>query len=142
MMLSEIFFWKWPKRPRCFSWRGFIVDRCEGRIHSASISEKTRARITTQVMWRVNSLVEPLRNSHGRKAMMVVSTPKMTGLATSCAPAIEDSTPPPMRCASEWMPSPTTIASSTTMPSTSRKAKVDSMFRETSTEGSSTKAPA
>ena len=39
------------------------------------------------------------------------------------------------------MLSPTTIASSTTMPSTSKNAKVDNKFSETSFAGSSAKAP-
>ena len=38
---------------------------------------------------------DPSRNSQGRKARMVVMTPKITGLATICAPAMTESIPPP-----------------------------------------------
>ena len=119
-----------------------MLDRCEGRIKSDSTSEKHRARITTQVMCRVNSEVEPLTNIQGKKASIVVMTPNTTGLATSWAPAIDALTPPPIRLASLCIPSPTTIASSTTIPSTSKNAKVDSMFRDTPTDPNSTNAPA
>src|SRR5210317_2043755 len=119
-----------------------MLERWDGKIHRDSINEKASARMTTQVMWRVNSEVEPLTNNQGMNAMTVVMTPNTTGLATNWAPAMEALTPPPIRCASLWMPSPTTIASSTTIPSTNRKAKVDSMFSETPTEPSNTKAPA
>ena len=111
-------------------------------MNSDSISEKPSARITTQVMWRVNSLVESFRKIHGRKAMMVVTTPKITGLATSIVPSTAALMLSVVSCPLLWMPSPTTMASSTTIPSTSRKAKVDSIFNDTPTVGNNTNAPA
>ncbi len=90
----------------------------------------------------MNSEVDPLTKIQGKNAITVVITPNKTGLATSCAPAIDAFTPPPIRLASLCMPSPTTIASSTTIPSTSKNANVESMFKDTPTDPSKTKAPA
>ena len=64
----------------------------------------------------------PGTNSIGAKAAMVVSTPKVTGASTSSVPRTAALVRFPVRTCVVWMFSPTTMASSTTMPSTKMNA--------------------
>ena len=85
--------------------------------------------------------VTPDTNSIGVNAAIVVSTPKITGTMTSYVPRIAALVPLPVRVCVLWMFSPTTIASSTTMPSTRMNANSDIMLIETSNTGISAIEP-
>jgi len=86
--------------------------------------------MTTIGTWPMNLPIIPSICDRGRKAKTVVSTAMITGTATSRVPS--------MAAAVRLMPrsrrvktfSPTTIASSTTMPSTTMKANIEIMFSE------------
>ena len=69
----------WPPAER-------MMARWDGRMSLLSTSENAKQRITTQPMAPANAAVRPVWNSIGRKAMMVVSTPKVAGTATRRAP--------------------------------------------------------
>ena len=85
--------------------------------------------------------ITPGMNSSGTNAATVVRTAKVTGLATSPAPAVAPCRPSPPSSWRVWMLSPTMTASSTTMPSTRMNAKSDTALSETSSVGISAIAP-
>ena len=73
-------------KPRLEPWDDFMIARCDGRMSLLSTKENARHRMTTQAMAPAKADVRPDWNSMGRKAMIVVSTPKVAGTATRCAP--------------------------------------------------------
>ena len=75
--------------------------------------------------------VEPGTVSRAQKAVTVVNTEKMTGALIRCAPRIAVVSPSRSRLRSAKMFSPTTIASSTTIPSASTRAIIENMLMET-----------
>ena len=117
-------------------------ERCDGRIRKASTSDMPSTAITTIGTWPRICPNVPVSSSSGAKAAMVVSTPMNTGEKTPRTPAIEASGPtcsPASR--SVMMFSPTTTASSTTIPMTMINANSDTMLMFTPRYGSSRKAP-
>ncbi len=79
--------------------------------------------------------------SSGTKAMAVVSTPKITGTATSCVPLMALVSALPPRCWWAWMQSPVTMASSTKMPNTRMNPYSVKILMVTPRYGISAKAP-
>ena len=98
----------------------------------ASLGDKLEARRSAT---DVGVPIVPGMNSIGRKATIVVSTAKITGLDIWLAPRVAASRPsfrPGPLCRWWWMFSATTMASSTTMPSTMMNAKSEIMLTDTS----------
>ena len=79
---------------------GVLWARCAGSIHLDSISEKLKHKITTQPTASGKGENAPSVNSVGEKAIMVVSTPKVAGVATRSAPVITESMEWPLFSAS------------------------------------------
>ena len=104
-----------PKSPS--GMRPLPWPRCAGSTIWHSMSEKTRQQMTTAAMNPYAWPRVPTANIRGRKATAVVTTPKVTGTSTSWAPSIAPASLPPPRDCAEWTFSPTTTASSTSMPS-------------------------
>jgi len=73
-----------------FSW---LWARWAGRMNNDSISEMRKTEMTISGMLRTDRPVTPGMNRSGVKAMIVVSTENVTGIATSRTPAIAASTP-------------------------------------------------
>ncbi len=108
-----------------------------GRISKHSIKEPSNTRMTTMGMLRMIFPMVPLPRRRGQKAATVVSTAKTTGRPTSRVPSTD-----PCRGSSPSSYlrntfSPTTMASSTTMPNTIIKANREIMFMDTSNLGKS-----
>ena len=82
----------------------------------------TSATMTTTPMTPKKSVMAPSTSTRGRNAATVVSTPKITGMETSQVPSMAACMGGLPICSCEWMRSPTTMASSTRMPSTNMKA--------------------
>ena len=83
----------------------------------------------------------PVTKSRGAKAAMVVSTPMVTGPKTPRTPLSVEAAPgPPFSC-SVMMFSPTTTASSTTIPSTMIRANSEIMLMLTPKGAKKSKAP-
>ena len=78
---------------------------------------------------------QPGTNNIGAKAAIVVRTPKITGMATRCVPSTAPRTPGKPACWRAKMLSPTTIASSTTIPSTRMNENSEIIFTDTSKIG-------
>ena len=127
--------------PRGGASTGPPLARCAGRINSDSISEKSRLTITMIGRPRTSFPIEPGTASIGRNAATVVSTPKITGVARPCAPRIAPSSLLALRFCSTCVFSPTTIASSTRMPSTSTRPIREIQLIETPRNGSTAKVP-
>ena len=106
-----------------------------------SINENKRVKITTKGIGVRILPKKPGMNKIGTKATAVVITAKVTGIATACAPAIEDSTLGPSFWKWENTLSPTTMASSTTIPRTIMNPKSEIRLMDTSAKGSIMKAP-
>ncbi len=84
----------------------------------------------------------PPRSKIGRKAAIVVSTPKITGTDTSIVPSIAASSFENPFTSNAWMRSPTTIASSTIIPNTKIKPMTVSELIVRPTDGNIDSAPA
>ena len=125
-----------PKRPG-FS-RDSSAGRCRrwaGKTSSDSTIEKIRTPITISGMLRENCPMVPGMNSIGVKATIVVRIAKITGFDISEVPVVAAQSPsflPRSVCRLWWIFSATTIASSTTIPSTMMNANREIMFTETS----------
>jgi hypothetical protein len=76
-------------------------------------------------------IVPPMKR-RGEKAATVVKTAKMTGMPTRCVPRMEASKGSPVPSCSAYTFSPTTMASSTTMPMERMKPKRDRRLIDTS----------
>ncbi len=92
------------------------------------MSEKIRHKIITPPIDLANAALEPVSNIKGKKAAMVVSTPKVAGTATRFTPRITFSVVCPYFSISLWADSPITMASSTTIPNTKIKANKETML--------------
>jgi len=117
------------------------VARCAGRISSDSISEKASTAITTTAAGIMNRPIMPSTVKSGAKAVTVVRTAKRTGQPTSSTPRVAAACGPSPRSRRAKTLSPTTMASSTTMPSERMKAKSEIMLRVTPNQGSTQKPP-
>ena len=87
--------------------------------------------ITTMGMLRISLPEGPGTASRAEKAVTVVSTEKMTGPLIRRVPRIAVVSPSRPFFRSAKMFSPTTIASSTTIPNASTRASIDNMLMET-----------
>ena len=97
--------------------------------------------MTMTGMTTMNLPMLPSTKARGRKAATEVRMVKTTGLATSRVPSTAAGTRPFPRSRWEKMFSPTTTASSTTMPRARMKAKRESMLIDTSKGSISRKLP-
>ena len=123
--------------------RGFIAAIWAGKISFDSINEKIKHRIITTPIALENAAPGPDAIACGKKAAMVVSTPNVAGIATRLTPRITLSSEWPCFSISALADSPTTIASSTTIPSTIIKANSDTILMVISKKpiGMNKKAP-
>ena len=106
-------FWDWL-RLRWAKWAG--------RMSWDSMMLNTSATMTTTPMVPKKLPMPPSTSTKGRNAATVVSTPKITGMETSQVPSMAAWVGDLPICSWVWMRSPTTMASSTRMPSTRMKA--------------------
>ena len=97
--------------------------------------------MTTTPMTLKNEDMRPPAISRGRNAATVVSTPKMTGTATSQVPSTAAWTGGLPSCSWACTRSPTTMASSTRMPSTRMKDITVIVLMDTSKKGKSAIVP-
>ena len=106
-----------------------------------SISEKKSAGITTSGISFINFPSHPGRKSIGTNATILVMMAKVTGMATKCVPMIDackDFSPFEPRV---YTDSPTTIASSTKIPSTTINANKETRLIDAPTNPMVAKAP-
>ncbi len=115
--------------------------RCAGSTKKLSIRLKINTEMTTAGNSRKILPITPGTKNIGLKAAMVVRMAKVTGTAISLAPRIDASSLPMPRCMWPKAFSPTTMASSTTMPSVMIRAKSVIMLIDRSSPGISRKAP-
>ena len=118
-----------------------MFDRCAGRMTRDSTSENRRHGITMTGMTLKIFPIEPGTKSIGMNAATVVKTANTMGVDISQAPSMAPRNPCPWCCWCVWMFSPTTMASSTTIPNTRMKAKMDKTLMETSNVGINQIAP-
>src|SRR5690606_15630479 len=124
---------------RC--WRKCCLLKCAGKIARDSNRENTRVVMTTIGTALISMPSGPGKNSSGRNATMVVITENNTGWYTSITPTKAASVPVSPSSCRAWMDSPTTTASSTTMPSTRIKANKEIKLIEVAVSGSTNKVP-
>ena len=106
-------------------------DKCAGRMKKASNRETNKTEITMMGTALMICPRTPVTKSSGAKAAMVVNTPTATGAAIPRTPA--NAAPAPFKPASCSVKifSPATMASSTTMPSTTMRAKRETILMVT-----------
>ena len=98
--------------------------------------------MTTMGMFRKNFPLTPGTKSIGAKNTQVVTIAKQTGTKTSCAPSMAAWSRGMPWVRFWWIDSPTTMASSTTMPSVTMNAKRLIMLIDTSAVGRKSIEPA
>ena len=110
-------------------------------MNSDSTSDTTNTATTTAGICMKNLPVCPGTMNSGKKATMLVSTAKQTGAETSLAPsmAARRKGTPRWRCSYTF--SPTTTASSTTMPNVTMKANSEIMLMDAPVNGMNRKEP-
>ncbi len=123
------------------SQKGIGCERWAGSTKSDSSNEIASTEITTMGMFRKNFPEMPGTKSSGAKKTQVVMMEKQTGIATDLAPTTAAFSLETPSDRSWWIDSPTTIASSTTMPSVTMNAKSEIMLMETSTAGRKSSEP-
>ena len=101
-----------------------------------------RQKTTTPPIVLKNAPNCPPNSKIGKNAAMVVRTPKITGTETSIVPSIAASSFENPFTSKAWIRSPTTIASSTIIPSTRIKPITVSELIVSPTEGNRARAPA
>ena len=106
-----------------------------------SISDHTKTEITTKGKIRHMPPMSPSTASIGENVTIVVRTAKNTGVATCIAPLTAASTEFIPRSLNNAIFSPTTIASSTTIPSTKMKVNNDNILIERSRGPNNQKPP-
>ena len=116
--------------------------KCAGRIVVDSTSEKTKIGIAVKGNVLHIGPVSPAKSSIGAKTTIVVKIPKKTGSITSIVPfTVEVKLSSLSLILLRNTFSPTIIASSTTIPSTTINIKVDKTFIVTPNSGSNNNAP-
>ena len=104
-------------------------------MKSASKRETAKITITTTGKGHQNFPVSPGISKRGIKAIIVVAILKITGRETSLVPAIAASIGLSPFLRYSYTFSPTTMASSTTIPSTTRNPNMEIMLILTPTSG-------
>jgi len=117
------------------------LARWPGRTSCDSISEKMRTGIAISGITRQICASAPCTLNIGRNAAMVVITAAKTGVRTDLLPRSAAASGDRVLPRSCMMFSPTTIASSTTMPRTSKNTNSEIMFKETPVNGRTAMAP-
>ena len=113
-----------------------------GSMSCDSMRLAIRQKTTTPPIVLKNAPNCPPNRRIGKKAAIVVKTPKMTGTDTSIVPSIAASSLEKPFTSKAWIRSPTTIASSTMIPSTKIKPITVSELMVSPTEGKRDSAPA
>ena len=110
-------------------------------MQNTSTSEIASTRATTTGMTLNSWPQASSKGNNAKKVTIVVSAPTSTGPATARTPAMDAATPfcPSSRCRA--MLSPTTTASSTTMPVTTKNANIVSWLMLTPAASKNTSAP-
>jgi hypothetical protein len=122
--------------------RGFRPwARCDGRMNNDSSSENSRQLITMIGTTRVMRPMGPGRKASGANAATVVSTPNVTGTTMVWAPRIAPNSFLPIFDCWVWVFSPTTMASSTTIPSTTMKPSRETKLTDIPRWGITATAP-
>ena len=106
-----------------------------------SISDQTKTEITTNGKIRHMPPISPSTASIGEKVTIVVKTAKNTGVATCIAPLTAASTEFIPRSLNSAIFSPTTIASSTTIPKTRINVNNDNILMDRSKGPNNQKPP-
>ena len=102
---------------------------------------QTKAKMTTHPMGAKKPAMRPSTMISGRNAAMVVRTPKMTGTETSQVPSTAAVSGDFPSCSWPNTRSPTTMASSTTIPRTKMKAITVIVDMVISVKGSTARVP-
>ena len=106
-----------------------------------SINDHIRTEMTTKGKIRQILPISPSTASIGEKVTIVVKTAKNTGVATCIAPFTAASTEFIPRSLNRAIFSPTTIASSTTIPKTRMNVNSDNIFMDKSNGPNSQNPP-